>query len=123
VKLFSSLTATPRGGALERRSHSCPLPKPAPQAERRYVTWKVAVDAFCVGAEGVADLRGLSLKQRSGQMSTGEFWGGYFDEIRSPVHVAGDSDQSYTSSKLVAEISLCRFAPHVAMVQTTQARH
>ena len=101
----------------------CPLPKPAPQAERRYVTWKVAVDAFCVGAEGVADFRGLSLKQRSGQMSTGEFWGGYFDEIRSPVRVAGDSDQSYTSSKLVAEISLCRFAPHVAMVQTTQARH
>jgi hypothetical protein len=111
------------GSGNQKGQLPCPLPKPAPQAERRYVTWKVAVDAFCVGAEGVADFRGLSLKQRSGQMSTGEFWGGYFDEIRSPVHVAGDSDQSYTSSKLVAEISLCRFAPHVAMVQTTQARH
>ena len=73
--------------------------------------------------KAVADFRGVSLKQRSGQMSTVEFWGGYFDQIRSPVHVASNSDQSYTESKLVAEISLCRFAPHVAMVQTTQARH
>ena len=72
--------------------------------------------------KAVTDFRGLSLKQRSGQMSTVESWGDYFDKTCSPVHVAGDSDQSYTESKLVAG-SLCRFAPHVAMVQTTQARH
>ena len=73
--------------------------------------------------KAVADFRGLSLKQRSGQMSTVESWGDYFDKTCGPVHVAGDSDQGYTDSKLIAESSLCRFAPHVAMVQTTQARH
>jgi hypothetical protein len=31
--------------------------------------------------------------------------GGYFDETCGPVHVAGDSDQGYTESKLVAESS------------------
>ena len=58
-----------------------------------------------MGAEAFADFRGLSLKQRSGQMSTVESWGGYFDETCGPVHVAGDSDQGYTESKLVAESS------------------
>ena len=46
----------------------------------------------------------------------------YLGETCGPVHVVGDSDQGYTENKLVAEV-LCRFAPRVAMVQTTQARH
>jgi hypothetical protein len=52
----------------------CPSPNTAPQAERRYVTWKVALDAGSVWAlKAVADFRRLSLKRRSGQMSTVEF--------------------------------------------------
>ena len=46
----------------------------------------------------------------------------HFGETCVPVHDVGDSDQGYTESDLVGEL-LCRFAPRIAMVQTTQARH
>jgi hypothetical protein len=40
-------------------------------------------------------------------------------ETFGSVHVVGDSGDGYTERRRVEE-SLCRFAPRVAMVQTTQ---
>jgi hypothetical protein len=42
-------------------------------------------------------------------------------ETFGSVHVVDDSGDGYTERRQVEE-SLCRFAPRVAMVQTTQAR-
>ena len=59
--------------------------------------------------------------QRNGSDRCEPFGVASLGETCGSVHVVGDSGDGYTERKRVEE-SLCRFAPRVAMVQTTQAR-